>query len=202
MKLYCGITSPYSRKVRVAAAELGAALELVETNALAETSDFGLVTPVNRVPALLTDAGRLVIDSPVICEYLDAHFGPALLPPSGAERWDVLHLQALGDGLMDAAVPWRYENQRPAVQQSPTRIALYRRSVHQVVAALAKDLGTRGHGQLWSGVNVGTISVACALSYFEFRFPDESWQHEHPALKQWLERFADRASMKATPFAQ
>lgn len=202
MKLYYGVTSPYSRKVRVAAAELGAELELVETNALAETPDFGRITPINRVPALLTDEGRLVVDSPVICEYLDVHFGPALLPTSGAERWDVLHLQALGDGLMDAAVPWRYESLRPQAQQSPGRIALYRRAIRQIAAALADDIGTRRHEWLWSGVNVGTISVACALSYLEFRFADEDWQSGNPALKQWLEDFAGRASMRTTTFVQ
>ncbi len=59
-------------------------------------------------------AVRLTDDSPVICEYLDSlHDGPKLIPAEGEARWKVLRLQALGDGICDAAVLFGGEMRRP-----------------------------------------------------------------------------------------
>ena len=46
-----------------------------------------------------------LFDSPVICEYLDSVGDVmALFPAHGAARWLALKMQAMGDGIMDAAV--------------------------------------------------------------------------------------------------
>src|SRR5690606_15569842 len=78
MKLYYAPASPYARKVRVAANRLGVNLELVQVNPLAVDNAYGQVNPVNRVPSLKLDDGTVLFDSPVICEYLDATYGPLL----------------------------------------------------------------------------------------------------------------------------
>src|SRR5882762_6290395 len=107
MKLYSSPTSPYVRKARVVAAELGIPLEEEMIAVHAMPSDFGKISPVNRIPALRLDDGTVMLDSRVICENLDSLKGARLLPPSGAARWQVLKLQVMGDGLLDAAVPRR-----------------------------------------------------------------------------------------------
>ena len=195
MKLFYGAASPYSRKVRVVAHELGVPLELVAVNAMSWDNDLGMTNPINRVPTLLRDDGTALFDSPVICEYLDAGFGPRLLPASGEARWRVLLAQALGDGLMDAAVPRRHETLRPDAQQSPERLRLYQRSIDQVLDRLERDADARAN------LDLGAISIACALAYLDFRFPQDRWGEHRPALREWFDALSKRESMSATEFS-
>ncbi|WP_323014787.1 glutathione S-transferase N-terminal domain-containing protein [Devosia sp.] len=195
MKLFYGAASPYSRKVRVVAHELGVPLELVAVNAMAWDTALGNANPINRVPTLLRDDGLALFDSPVICEYLDTSFGPLLLPASGEARWRALLAQALGDGLMDAAVPRRHETLRPGAQQSPERLRLYRRSIDQILDRLEHDADARAN------LDLGAISIACGLAYLDFRFPDDRWGKRRPALQEWFDDFSKRQSMAATEFA-
>lgn len=194
MKLLYGSPSPYSRKVRVVAHELGVPLELEPTNAMAWDNDLGSVNPINRVPTLIRDDGTALFDSSVICEYLDVTFGPRLLPSSGEARWQVLRAQALGDGLMDAAVPRRHETLRPDEQQSPERLRLYRRSIDQILAWLEQG------NDATANVDLGTISIACGLAYLDFRFAEDRWIDRHSALRTWYETFSGRDSMRRTEY--
>jgi len=62
------------------------------------------VNPLRKVPALIIDDGMLV-DSTVICEYLDALAGGGhLIPLSGPERWRVLAAHAVAQGMTDAVI--------------------------------------------------------------------------------------------------
>jgi len=192
MKIHASPASPYVRKVRALAVELGVPLDMVIADAAAVDSSFGRINPIHRVPALELDSGEVLFDSPVICECLDATHGGGFFPPAGPERWRVLKLQALGDGIMDAAVPRRGEVLRPEQQQSPGRLAAYERSIRQVLDALERDVDGL------SGVNIGTIAVACALGYLDFRFPDDAWREGRPALEAWYDTFAQRPSMVQT----
>ncbi len=192
MKLFYSPASPYARKARVVAAELGLDLDLETVAVHSLQSDFGRINPVNRIPALQLDDGALVFDSRVICEYLDVTHGGGLLPASGAERWAVLKLQVFGDGLMDAAVPRQGERNRPPAQQNPDRLAEYERSMRQTLDALEATTETLG------GLNLGVISVGCALGYLDFRYPDLPWRPDRPRLSAWYEGFAARPSMIQT----
>ncbi|MFM2121390.1 MAG: hypothetical protein RL722_2858, partial [Pseudomonadota bacterium] len=114
MKLYFSPTSPYVRKCLVVARELGVdgQIQLIGSNAHPVKRDQSIVAanPLGKVPVLVTDEGRALYDSRVICEYLDARYGAGrILPASGEARWNVLTLQALADGMLDAALLVRYE---------------------------------------------------------------------------------------------
>jgi glutathione S-transferase len=67
-------TSPYVRKVRACAItrEIDGQIELVPTNVAASGPEFVAINPLSKVPALVTDDGVALFDSPVICEYLDS----------------------------------------------------------------------------------------------------------------------------------
>jgi len=199
MKLYFSPASPYVRKVRAAAIECGLIdrIELVPTDVNAADNDFGKVNPVNRVPAMQLDDGMVLFDSPVICEYLDSlSKGPKMFPPTGPERWQALRLQALGDGLLDAAVPRRQESLRPEAQQSPARVATYKKMMRQTLDALEAGIGDL------KGVTIGTLTVACALGYLDFRFPGDEWRKGRPRLAAWYDTFVKRPSLAQTvPYA-
>jgi glutathione S-transferase len=197
MKLYYSPTSPYVRKVQVTAIELGLALELEPVAVHAFPSDYGRVNPVNRIPALELDDGELVFDSRVICEYLITGQGSDLLPASGPERWRVLKLQVLGDGLMDAAVPKMGEVSRPPDRRWQPRLDEYDRSLRQTLDAL-EGLAAAKAGQNLDGLNLGVIAIACGLGYLDLRFAAEPWRDGRPALTAWFGAFSRRPSMVTT----
>lgn len=192
MKLYGSPTSPYTRKVHAVALELGLELTLERVDVYSMTSDFGAVNPMHRIPALGLDDGEILFDSRVICEYLASERRPTLLASAGVERWKTLRLQALGDGIMDAAVPWFGELSRPPEQQSPARLSRYERCVVQSVHALEQRVAEL------DGVNLGTLSVACALGYLHFRFQALDWRRGQLRLAKWARDFSARPSIALT----
>ena len=119
-------------------------IEAVTTNVRAPDSDYHRVNPLAKVPALVRDDGRLLIDSPVICEYLDTlHDGPRLVPSDPEARFAALHLQALADGIVDAAILYQNERTRrdvAAVRARPTLFAY--QLLYQLVPATSGRLAT------------------------------------------------------------
>lgn len=196
MKLRYSPTSPYVRKVLVLAIETGldSRIERIPTNPWAEDAALSKDNPLHKVPTLTTDDGLVLYDSPVICEYLDSlHSGTRVFPIAGKARWLALRQQALGDGILDAAVLRRLEGQRPAVERSEKWETLQRETVRRGLDALEQEAGA------WDGrLQIGQVAVACALGYLDFRFGAETWRAGRPILAAWYERFAARESMIAT----
>ena len=196
MKLRYSPTSPYVRKVTVTAAETGLEdrIERVPGNPWAPDTDVVDDNPLGKVPALITDGGEVLYDSPVICEYLDGlHDGAKLFPPSGGARWTALRRMALADGMTDAAVLRLLESRRPDDRRSEDWINRQAAVVRRGLAALEDEASGLG-----DAVTIGHIAIGCMLGYVEFRFPGEDWRGDHPALARWYETFAARPSMAAT----
>ena len=118
MKLFYSPNSPYARKCRVVALEKGVALEQVAVDISTDPPELLKVNPLGKIPALVTDDGLNICDSPVICEYLDTlGKAEALTPEGGIQRIGVLNMAAIADGIMDAAVACVLESRRPAEKQ-------------------------------------------------------------------------------------
>ena len=196
MKLRYSPTSPFVRKVMVAAIETGL-IERIEKIPTAVTpikpnDDVARDNPLVKVPALTTDDGLILYDSPVICEYLDSLNGGAkLFPPSGTQRWMALRQQALGDGMLEAAILNRYEQLRPKEYQWPEWTDGQMRKVRGALDALE-------HENLNGPFDIGTLTIACALGYLDFRFPTEAWRTTRPKLAAWYAEISLRPSMTAT----
>jgi glutathione S-transferase len=196
MKLFHSPFSPFVRKVMVFAMETGldARIERVTVNPWEPHAGLGEANPLGKVPALITDDGLNLYDSAVICEYLDGlHNGPDLIPHAGPERLKALRLEALADGIAEAAVLRRMESGRPAVLQSEDWVALQVRTVERALDALEQEV--ESWGQLFG---IGQISVACTLGYLDFRFSHEPWRTSRPGLAAWHARIAQRPAMVAT----
>jgi glutathione S-transferase len=196
MKLRYSPTSPYVRKVLVAAIETGLdkRIELVTTSTTDPASGLINDNPLGKVPALQLDDGSSLYDSPVICEYLDnLHSGPKLFPASGPQRWTVLRRQALADGCMDAALLARGEIMRPDGEKSPAFLALQRQKMASAADALEKEAANFS-----TTLDIGLISIACALGYADLRHAADEWRKGRPALAKWYEGFARRPSMQRT----
>lgn len=196
MKLRYSGTSPYVRKVAVTISELGldGKVERQPTSAWDPKTDLGTVNPLGKVPALITDDGQALYDSPVICEYLDSVAGGGkLFPANGTARWTALRQQALADGIMDAGVSARLESTRPAGTKSDDWIARQRTAISRALDALEAEASSLG-----GGVTIGHIAIACALGYLDFRFAADDWRKGRPKLAAWFDGFAKRPSIATT----
>src|SRR6201987_6449263 len=94
MKLTFSPASPFARKVRIAAIELGLIdrIEFVATNVVPgqANDDYSKITPLKKLPVLILDNGDVILDSYVIVEYLDELAGGnKLIPASGPRSWKV-----------------------------------------------------------------------------------------------------------------
>jgi glutathione S-transferase len=191
--------SPFVRKVLVVAHETGQADQLqIETAHVFDlTTPLLKENPLGKVPALVMEDGSTLYDSTVICEFLDArHDGPKFFPEAGPDRWTALRRNALGDGLGLAATAEIRESYRPENDRSDDYIAYYRRGIDRSLTVLEQEAASGS-----ATFDIGDISVACALSYVDFRFAELDWRATCPALGQWYDALSTRPSMAATPLA-
>jgi glutathione S-transferase len=198
MKLYFSPTSPYVRKVVVVAIEAGLepVIERIVTNARAPSAAFLAASPLGKVPALQTEDGRLLYDSPVICEYLDSlHAGAPLFPEREPALWQALRQQALADGILDAAVLCLLETVlRPEERRWPEWIDKQWSKVDRGLDALEVEAPAFNDEPL----TIGHIAIGCALGWLDYRFAQTDWRQGRPALAAWYNVFATRPSMRVT----
>jgi glutathione S-transferase len=197
MKLHYNAASPYARKVRVLAIETGlmGGIDLAKVIVTPTSPDADLCAdnPIGKIPTLVLDDGSALYDSRVICEYLDGlHAGAHLFPDNGDARWTAVRRQALADGILDSAVNTRYET---FLRPEELRWADW---VDNQMAKIRRSLDVLEGEPMGDGVDIGTISVACALGYLDFRYSDEGWRDSRPKLAAWFEKFAQRPSMSET----
>lgn len=196
MKLLWSSRSPFVRKVVVVAHELGIAdritLERVNVTAKETNAEVMRFNPLNKIPTLLRDDGSVMIDSPVIAEYLDETYGSGeLFPRDPARRWRVRRLHALGDGIMNFNISRLGEKGR-GEQASDAFMAAFRAKTSATLDVLEQE--TDGLAPL----TIGSIAVAVALAHLDFRFAEDAWRDRRPNLKAWHARFAERPSMRLT----
>lgn len=199
IKLIGSLSSPFVRKVRIVMAEKKIDYKLELEDVWAPDTSISLFNPLGKVPCLVMEDGEAVFDSRVICEYLDT-LTPVgkLLPPAGRERTAVRCWEALGDGILDAAVTIRLEHvQREPGQRSPSWLARQRRKIADAVAAMSKGLGDNA----WAAGNhltLADIACGCALGYLDFRLPDLAWRSDYPNLERHYAKLMQRASFSET----
>jgi len=189
LKLRYSTTSPF---VVVTAIETGQDQDIERVKTVTSDLALGADNPLQKIPAMTLEDGTRLIDSKVICEYLDQRKGGKLIP-SGPKRWAVLARQALCDGVLEAAILRRYESQRPDTLRSIEWDSKQRLKVDQSLAALEREASGFG-----DAVDLGTLTAAIMLDYLDFRFAHEAWREKHPNLAKWHKAFAPRPSLAST----
>ena len=197
MKLYMAPASPFARKARIIIRELDLTrlVEEIPANP-AVSEELHRANPLRKIPALVLDDGSALIDSPVICEYLNELGGGKFFPGMSiwrnvSGRWRALGLQALGDGIAEAAVARIYEGRRPNEQQS-------KEFIDKQMDIIARGLDALERAKFAKDPTIGEIAVACAIGYLDFRLPDLGWRETRPKLAEWYEAFVKYPSMQAT----
>jgi glutathione S-transferase len=191
MKLRSTSTSPFSRKVKIAAAVLGLSDRIVPEFADPLNADdtLRLQNPLGKMPVLLLEDGTAVFDSSVILDYLDQLAGGGrIIPRDSSLRRHALTLEALADGILDAAILIVYESRhRPAEKHHVPWLDYQRGKIVRGLSLLDRNPPN-------VDVTVGTIALACALGYLDWR-KQVDWRMDFPALVDWLNEF--RAAVPA-----
>jgi glutathione S-transferase len=196
MKLTFSPASPFARKVRIAAIELGLIDKIEFTPAAVApgtpNEDYSRITPLKKLPVLITNDGDVILDSYVIVEYLNEMVGGSLIPDYGPRRWQAKTNHSLLNGMLDSMLLCRYEKMvRPQGLQWQ---------------AWSDDHWNRA----WTGMarfenmpdvlngpfDISQIGLVCVLGYADFRFADCGWRKAYPKLDAFHQKVLERPSVK------
>lgn len=192
MILYGSLTSPFTRKIRIALAEKRIDCSFENVSAMAPDSPVPRHNPLGKVPVIMRDDGTTLYDSRVIVEFLD-NISPIsrLIPEEHRERIAVRRWEALADGVLDAAILIRYEQAREAALRSKAWIERQMGKVERGLAEMARDLADKPwcHGHAYS---LADVSFGCCLGWLAFRFPEIDWRTKHPNLAKHFAKLSER----------
>lgn len=197
MQLISAGASPFARLARVLLHETGQTDDVeildVKTTPVATDPAVAAANPVGKIPALIRPDRPAIYDSRVICRFLDERIGADLYPET--RLWDTLTIEATAHGILDAAILIVYEGRvRPPEKVYEVWMDAQWDKVMRSVGAL----NTRWMSHLNGPLDMGQISVACALGYLDFRHSARGWRQGNDALATWFEAFAERPSMVET----
>jgi glutathione S-transferase len=198
MKLIGSLASPYTRKVRIVLAEKKIDYDFEIDNPWKADAKAAKVNPLGKVPALLLDDGRTLFDSRVIVGFLDSASPIArLVPAENRERVEARRWEALADGVLDAGVLARLENQREAKLRSTPWIERQMGKVRAGLAAMDSELDDK----LWcvgNGYTLADIALGVCLGWLDFRYPKMDWKKDHAHLARAFAKLSERASFVDT----
>lgn len=196
LTLHWSPRSPYVRKVMVCAHEVGLAdrIQKVRSVAAMLQPNAALMkdNPLSKIPTLVRGDGLVLFDSVVICEYLNDLGGGSLFPSGGDAKWHALRWHAFGDGFLDALILWRNERERQ--QPLQTLIDAFETKAAATLARLDEEADALAKAPF----TIGSIAIACALGYMDFRFQAYGWRERAPRLARWHAQVSERPSLQAT----
>lgn len=199
MELFLNATSPYARLARIVVLEKGLeeAVTLRWCDPWADDADLLEVNPAGRIPALVAEDGTALSESILIATYLDGlRADNPMIPPSRSS--EVLHLTGLGQNLMDAAFATVISRKHYGHEIDNSVLGQRRwRAIHRILDRLE---GEARDTRKSKAVTLGTIAMAVALSYLDFRLSEITWKDRCPNLAAWHRGISTRRSFEKTAF--
>jgi len=200
MQLYISPTSPFVRKTRAFVRERGLQNAVRETPVNPWENDpvYLAINPLRRVPALVLEGGEAILDSSVICEYLDSLAeGPAMIPPAPLERARVKTLEALADGIMESIAAIAMSQKAQSDFNEPEWESWQAQKAERAIQRLAElQTGRRFlHGDQFG---LADLAAAVALGYADFRRPQLEWRSRFPGLADWTDELLARPALQET----
>ena len=196
MKLTFSPASPFARKVRIAAIELGLIdkIEFVPATVAPGTAnaEYSKITQLKKLPVLITNDGDVILDSYVIVEYLNETAGGALIPGYGRKRWQAKTDHSLLDGMLDSMLLCRYEGM---VRPEPMRWQAWSDD-HWNRAWIGMARFESRDDVLSGPFDIVQIGLACVLGYADFRFANCGWRKAYPKLAKFNQKMLERPSVK------
>ncbi|MBL0212419.1 MAG: glutathione S-transferase family protein [Myxococcales bacterium] len=188
MKLYGTTTSPFVRRVRIVAQEVGVTVARIDTATEAGQAELREVTPIRRVPIAVID-GRTLFDSRAIIDWLTTTRGYGEIAPP-RDRWREGNLLNAIDAALDSVIQLFYLR-RDGVAIDGTPFAT--RQLERADAIFAWLGAQPGLGMQFG---LAELSLICALDWMDFR---NTYPTERAASVAHLRiAFADHPSVLAT----
>lgn len=186
-KLFYSPASPYSAKVRLAAAYAGQKLDVVVVNTNDDPAELISANPLGKIPVLITDEGLGIYDSRAITQYLNRVSGNALFPRNAEKRLEAEMLEALADGICDSLLAHVYERRlRPEEKIHQPWLDRQWSKATRALDVLNGDLPRLG-----KKLNGGQIALRATLGYLDLRFAGQ-WEKGRSKLKRWATRFDEK----------
>lgn len=183
MRLFGTTTSPFVRRVRVVATEVGQATELINTATDEGQEKLRRVTPIWKVP--VAEIGtRYLFDSRAIIDWLTTFHGwGAMRAP--IDRWREANLINAIDGALESAIQLFYLRREG---MDPMQLPFGQRQVDRIASIfgwLSTELGHAGFG---SGLGLPELSLVATLDWLDFRevYPTARHDGDFGALRASL----------------
>jgi glutathione S-transferase len=190
MKLYGHLTSPFVRRVRAVAAEVGEPVELVNTSTPEGTAELLRIAPIRKVPVAIVDGRDApLFDSRAIVDWTLARHGRG--PLAARDPWDELDRINAIDAALDSMIQLYYlRRQDAAIDDTP-----YGKRQRDRADAVFAWLDA--HVPFGDGIAVAEIALACALDWLVPRgkYPAECVGKNVLALR---DKWSERPSLVAT----
>jgi glutathione S-transferase len=194
IRLYGTITSPYVRRVRIVAAELGLECELLETASDTGQARLRERSPIWKVPAAEID-GQLVFDSHVITELLLSRAERGVLAPFPLADFAARNVVSVADGALDSLINAFYLAKEGITPDK----APYLKKQHARAESALIWLDAQAEGPWMSATKkLGLPEIAVATSLAWMRFRDVYPIARHPHLLAVLEAIEQRPSFANT----
>ena len=198
MKLIGSLASPFVRKVRIVLTEKKIEYEFEIDNPWKADAVTPKFNPLGKVPVLVRDDGTALFDSRVIIAFLDSASPLSrLIPADHRERVEVRRWEALADGVLDAGVAARLENQREAKTRNATWIDRQMGKLRSGLAAMDAELGDKP----WcsgNGYSLADVATGVCLGWLDFRYPKMAWKADHTNLARHFGKLSERPSFADT----
>ncbi len=186
-KLLYASASPYSAKVRMAAAYAGIAIEAVSVQTSERPAVLVSANPLGKIPTLVLDDGRSIFDSRAITQCLNRESKNALFPRNPDKRTEAEVLEALADGICDCALSMVYE--RRARPEEMVHQPWLDRQWAKITTAL--DRLNANPPKLPRKITAGQIALRACLGYLALRFAGK-WERGRARLVRWAARFDEK----------
>ena len=186
MKLYGTTTSPFVRRVRIVAAEVGEPIELVNTAPDAGQAQLREVSPIRKVPVAMFGE-RTIFDSRAIIDWLVTTRGWGQLAPP-RDVWHEHNLVNAIDAAADSVIQVFYlRRDGVAIDGNAFATRQFERA-DAIFAWLAPQLRT-------DAIGLPEVSAICMLDWMDFR---KQYATERAGCEHVRAAWRERASLAAT----
>jgi glutathione S-transferase len=198
LRLYGTETSPYVRRVRVVALELGVDFELIDTKSEDGHAVLRSMSPIWKVPvAVFVDGEREqpVLDSGVINAHLMRTRGPGSLAEENASDLDTRNILTTIDGALDSLINVFYLAKDGIEPGQASYVAKQQERAAQACAWLEGKV----QGDSITGRDVpGLVDIALGTTIGWMQFRNTYPIEKHPGLMRCYEKLAARPSFEQT----
>jgi glutathione S-transferase len=200
-KLYHFALDPFSRRIRLALAEKGEVVELIDEKPWAPSERLIDLNPTGLTPVFVENSGRSIAGVEALGEFLEENSkGKSLLPGKAYERAEVRRLVAWFDvkfynevtePLLNEKVVKRFAKTASPPDMSQVRVALHRLRPHlDYLSLLAEERAWLAGPEL----SLADLAAAAHLSVLDY-LGDVNWA-ENPVAKSYYQRIKSRPSFR------